>query len=100
MLNAHLLENPGGGSPQLQARTPGRAGAVGKPSFAELWLPDPAGSGESDSPDSKWLQFSGEKEMLVHSIQVIYNGWLDLDCHNKVNDGSHPASVVITTYYN
>ena len=53
VLNAHLLENPGGGSSQIQARSGGRPGTLGQPSFAELWLPGPAGSGESDSQDSK-----------------------------------------------
>ena len=50
VLNAHLLENPGARPSDIQARTPG---TLGKPSFAELWLPHIGGSGDTDSQDSK-----------------------------------------------
>ena len=74
VLNAHQLENPGAGSSDMQART---TGTRRRPSFAEMWLPHLAGSGDGESQDSKFSQLSGHKEMLVHSIQVIYNGsWI------------------------
>ena len=77
VLNAHILENPGARPSDIQARTRGTPGTLGKPSFAELWLSHIAGSGDTDSQDSKFIQLSGHKEMLVHSIQVIYNGsWI------------------------
>ena len=48
VLNAHLLENPG--SSQARSRT---TATPRRPSFAELWLDQKDGAGQSEQSDSE-----------------------------------------------